>query len=184
MIKEIWKDPVWSKVIATGILAIIASVGAYLLGIWGDIGLIISQSWAFICESTFTPNWLLGLMSIPCILIIVALIEEARDKFIEKEPVLSYKNYNKDEFFGLTWAWRYLNGGVDNLHSLCPHCEYQILPKNSSIYIAAPSYEYSCDDCNYSAGSFEGHPENINQRVKLKIQQNLRTGQWVKKQNT
>lgn len=44
MIKEIWKDPVWSKVITTGILAIIASIGTYLFGVWPTVGRALSQA--------------------------------------------------------------------------------------------------------------------------------------------
>ena len=183
MIKETWKDPVWSKVIATGILAAIASIGTYLFGVWPIICSAISRGWSFIAGSTPTPNWLLGLMSIPCILFIFALLANIRGRFSEIEPTKTWKSYTRDNFFGLLWSWRYVGNQIDNLHSLCPQCEYQILPRNASSYSAVPRYEYSCHDCCYSAGSFEGYPDELNQKVQLKIQKAVRTGQWSGKQN-
>jgi hypothetical protein len=38
MLKKIWHDPVWSKVIAVGIIAIFTAVGSYLLGWFPIIG--------------------------------------------------------------------------------------------------------------------------------------------------
>jgi DNA-directed RNA polymerase subunit RPC12/RpoP len=79
--------------------------------------------------------------------------------------------------------WRYSGNRIDNLHSLCPRCQYQILPKDSSSYAAAPRYEYKCDDCGYSAGTIKGYPEELHQKVELKIQKAVRTGEWREKQN-
>lgn len=181
MIKGIWKDPVWSKVIATGILAAIASIGTYIFGVWPAIGSVISQGWSFIVARTPTPNWLLGLMAIPCLLVIFVLLLGIRERLSESEPAKTWKSYTRDNFFGLLWSWSYTGNQIDNLHALCPQCEYQILPKDVSSYTVVPRFDCSCDDCGYSAGSFEGYPDELHQKVKLKIQKALRTGQWARK---
>jgi hypothetical protein len=183
MIKGIWKDPVWSTVIATGILTAVASIGTYLFGVWPAIGSAIRKGWDFTVASTPTPNWLLGLMAIPCIIFILALIADIRGRFSENKTTKTWKSYTRDNFFGLLWSWRYSGNQIENLHSLCPRCEYQILPKAASSYVSVPIYDYSCDDCGYSAGSFESYPDELHQKVQLKIQKALRTGQWAGNQN-
>ncbi|WP_413664871.1 hypothetical protein ACG1BZ_06285 [Microbulbifer sp. CNSA002] len=182
MLKGIWKDPVWSKVIATGILAVIASFGTYIFGVWPEIGSAFSQAWSFTIASTSTPNWLLALMAIPCILLIFSVLVEIKGKISASEPTKTWKSYTRDNFLGLLWSWRYTGNKIYNLHSLCPQCEYQILPKDVSAFSAVPRYDYSCEDCGYSAGSFEGYPEDLLQKVQLKIQKGLRTGQWESRQ--
>jgi hypothetical protein len=183
MINKIWKDPVWSKVIAAGILALIASVSAYFLGAWPSIKAILSQAWSFVLSSTSVPNWLLGIMMVPCLLLGYVLLIGLKEWLAGGESGVSFKNYTKDNFFGLLWMWRYSGNGIDNLHSLCPRCQYQILPKDASFYAAVPRYDYICDDCGYSAGSIEGDPEELHQKVELKIQKALRTGEWAEKKN-
>jgi|GEM_PF-1948370 len=183
MIKRAWKDPVWSKVIAAGILTVFASAATYFLGAWPVISSALIQAWEFILGSTLMPRWLLGLMSIPCILLIVAIFTEIKEKLSKKETAKSWKSYKRDNFFELLWSWRYVGNRIDNLHSLCPRCEYQILPKDVAAYAVVPRFEWSCDDCGYSAGSFEGHPQELLQKVELKIQKATRTGEWVNRQN-
>ena len=183
MIKGAWKDPVWSKVIATAIISAIASVATYIFGVWPAFGSALSQALSFMIASTPTPNWLLGLMAIPCILLIFAVLVELKGKLLATEPNKTWESYTKDNFWGLLWSWHYTGNQIDNLHSLCPRCEYQILPRDESSYSAVPRYDYSCEDCGYSAGSFEGYPEDLHQKVQLKIQKAVRKGQWARDQN-
>lgn len=182
MIKTLWKDPVWSKVIATGILALLAYVGAYLLGLLPAIVDFFVRLWSFLIASSSLPNWLIAIMAIPCLMLGWALLVELKDRMSneDSEPV-NWKSYKKDNFFGLLWVWGYSGNRIDGLHSLCPNCEYQILPRNVSAYAVVPRFECICDDCGCSAGSFEGDPRELLYKVELKIQKEVRTGNWVKK---
>ena len=181
MFKKIWKDPVWSTVIAVGVLALIPLIAPYFYGAWSYIYATLSQACSFLLASSSVPNWLLALM---IMLFVYVLLIAFKEWLAGNETELNFKNYTKDYFFGLLWVWRYSSNRIDNLHSLCPRCQYQILPKNASSYIAVPRYEYICEDCGYFCGSFEGNPEELHQKVELKIQKALRTGEWVEKQNT
>jgi hypothetical protein len=63
MLKKIWTDPVWSKVIANGIWAagavIVAAIVAYVVG-WGhSIAAAVSKIISLVAASTLIPNWLL-----------------------------------------------------------------------------------------------------------------------------
>ena len=147
------------------------------------ISAALSQAWAYVLGSTLIPRWLLGVIIIPCILLVIAILSGLKDKFSDKNTAVSWRNYTSDNFFGLLWSWRYIGNQIDNLHSLCPHCKYQILPRDVAAYAVVPRFECTCDDCGYSAGSFEGYPEELRQKVQLKIQKATRTGDWVHRQN-
>ncbi|MFT7373917.1 MAG: hypothetical protein ACI9T9_002617 [Oleiphilaceae bacterium] len=64
MILKIWKDPVWSKVIAAIIFSAFVSVYTYFTGAWGSIFQFGSNIYAFLFESTLVINWLLALLVI------------------------------------------------------------------------------------------------------------------------
>ena len=184
MIKKIWKDPVWSKVIAVGILGILASIVTYFFGVWPAIISTLIQVWEYVLETTLIPRWLLGLMWIPCLLLVIVIFSEIKEKLSKKETVTNWKSYTRDNFFGLQWSWRYIDNKINNLHSFCPECEYQIFPKEvNGGYSAVPIFEGSCDDCGYSIGAFEGYPDDLSEKVQLKIQKAVRTGKWVNHQN-
>lgn len=179
MLSKIWKDPVWSKVIAAGILMLIALISTYFLGAWPSIKAFLSQAWSFALSGTSVPNWLLGIMILPFFLLGYVFLIVLKERLANDESGVSFQNYTRDNLFGLLWVWRYSGGRINNLHSLCPHCQYQIIPKNDSSFAAVPRYDYACDDCGYSAGSIGGNPSELHQKVELKIQKALRTGEWV-----
>ena len=187
MIIKIWKDPVWSKVIATCIatfiLFLIATIASYLVGLWPAIGSVIKYGWNFVNSSTTTPNWLLGSMAILCVLFIYALLGRLKDRFVEEEDqTIDFKSYTKDYFEGILWSWRYSGELIMDLQSLCPNCQYQIIPKRIQDMIGTVlGYDYLCDDCGHSAGQFLKSPAELNQIIKHKIQRRLRTGEWTEK---
>lgn len=52
MLKVIWKDPVWSNVIAAGILAVVAALGSYFLNwwpiIWSKVLFVMNTIWKLV----------------------------------------------------------------------------------------------------------------------------------------
>lgn len=180
MLLKIWKDPVWGNVIATGIVGIIAIYWYYGWLIIKNATLI---SYHFILSSTATPNWLLVIMAIPTLFFLFVILILLKDMITSSKSLQSsYKNYVSDEFSGLKWVWSYYgNGGISSLHSLCPQCDYQILARNSSTYYSVPRFVFKCDECGYEAGLFEGDYAELEQKIKLKIQKNLRTNKWKNK---
>lgn len=62
-LKKIWSDPVWSKVISTGVLAFISGI-LYLFTVWWPT---VGQ-WFFLERKT--PNWLLALL---CLLLLFSI---------------------------------------------------------------------------------------------------------------
>jgi hypothetical protein len=56
MLKKLWNDPVWSKVIAGVILSVIMAGLASFLNWWPTIGRFIKKVWEYIFSNTTIPN--------------------------------------------------------------------------------------------------------------------------------
>ena len=60
MLRKIWHDPVWSKVIVGVVLSIGAATVAYFLDWWPRIIQSLTAAPRFLGQRTSVPNWLLG----------------------------------------------------------------------------------------------------------------------------
>ncbi len=180
MIIKIWKDPVGSKVIAAGIIASLAGLITYFTGLWPTI-----CSWSlkikdFIFTSSSVPHWLIGIMAIPCILLIVSLMSQLFEFLKKKQSQLPWSTYNKDIFWGVEWHWSYdQNGNINRILSFCPKCNFQLIePIHNSAYDSVVRFNYFCEECKYKGEEFNFYPDEIKQKVTLKIQKNIRTDEW------
>jgi hypothetical protein len=174
VLKKIWKDPVWSKVIAAGIIAIIAAVSSYLLGWWAGIISQLRMLWYFIKSSTPLPNWLIAILIIGTItaLVILAIVLKA---IIFK--INTSTTYKEDKFFDIRWRWDCDSfGGIHNLSSFCPICDYQIYPRNISGYAIVDHNVYICEECQKTIHDFDSglNVSAIEDRVIRIIQKNMR----------
>lgn len=183
-IKEIWKDPVWSKIIANiiwALLVLIPGLGsAYFLSAWPPTKATLNQALLLIQSNTLVPNWLLAIIFL---LFLRVILVKTKEWLNGNKPRPAFESYTKDYFFGLLWEWRYSGNQINDLQSLCPKCKYQIFPKPINPYTSRPKSECTCSDCGYSADTIEGTPEELNQKVKLKIEKALRTNKWAEKEN-
>lgn len=126
MWKSIWNDPVWSKVISAAILAAAAALGTYFLDWWPVMGRYLSEGIAFSAAKSLIPNWLtavLGLLAIPTLLLLLALAWQLLRP--EKPSAADWEAYTSDNFFGLLWRWRYIGQSMSEMHTFCPHCDFQ-----------------------------------------------------------
>ncbi len=155
MIKDIWKDPVWSKVIAAVIIALLGSLAAYF-------GLL---SW--ITSSTLVPNWLIGLMIISCTFFAYKMFEKS-DTSTDWE-----KSYQNDNFFGLRWTWKYSKKKIVNLSSHCSECNYRIIHRDDPIINCV------CEECGHEVKNLEISCDELSRRVKFKIEKEIRNGTWT-----
>ena len=179
-LKGIWADAVWSKVIATAIIALAGIVITYSLKMWPAIGAAVVNVFAFLGASSSVPNWLIG-FGAACFLVVLFLIAAIIWRAIFPSATTNtWRSYVTDNFFGLRWHWQYgFDGGIFSLYSFCEDCDYQIHPENVSGYSAAPRFVYRCDICGRLAGPFEEEPLKLESKVKRLIQQKLRTGSWA-----
>jgi hypothetical protein len=179
MLKQIWKDPVWASVIATGIAAGLGSLGAYLFGYWPAVQGMLTGSWSFLLTKTEVSNWILTLMAIPSAIacfLALALLWSLWSSSSESES--SWLTYTTDKFFGLRWRWRYVGGSIDRLVTFCPHCDYQVFPIHASAYAAVDRIEYKCDSCHSHLGFFDETDTEQRSKVERFIQQKIRTDAW------
>jgi len=187
MIRKAWKDPVWSKVIAAGIIAVLGIGATYFAGLLPKIGILFLYIWNLLTGRTSLYNWLIIILSIPFIIIFIIIIAYLRDLIAgrnESADSLRFREYDSDIFYNLKWRWKVSSDGLPyDITSFCPKCDYQIIPQFASAFRVAPRYEFKCEDCGFYGGAFDGEYDELEQKVKLKIQKNLRTGKWKEKIN-
>lgn len=179
MLKKIWNDPVWSKVISAAILGAVALASAYFLNWWPTIGTLLATGVTFISASSSIPNWLIGLLAlltIPTIFILAVFCWEA---VRPSKQVLGWEAYTSDVFFGLRWRWQYSRTSqIHSLHCFCPHCDFQVFPLNVSSYAFQDKILFRCDSCHNSLGIFEESYSSLESKATRFAQQKIRNGTW------
>jgi hypothetical protein len=181
MLKRIWKDPVWSSVIAGGILAVAGVGGTFFLGLWPSIGVWFLGVLAFALRPSELPNWaiwLLGAFGLPTLLLLLSLmwglVRPNRDVTGK-----NWRAYTEDEFLGLRWRWMYLqSGNVGRPKPFCPSCDYQVFPHHASAYDVIDRIGFHCDSCGRTLPEFNESFGSLQSKIERFIQQKLRTGGW------
>jgi hypothetical protein len=175
VLKKIWKDPVWSVVIATGIIAAFAAVSNYFLGWWTGVIAQLKKSWHFMQYTTPLPNWLIGILIFGAIAAISILLIKFK---ATPSKAITPKSYKDDIFFDIHWRWICDSfGGIHDLSSFCQICDYQIYPRNIVGYAAAGDHiVYICEECQKTIHDFDVglSVAAIEDRVIRLIQKNLR----------
>ncbi len=175
---KMWKDPVWSKVISTGVIAGIGILITYLSVVFPTFLNFIKSIWAWLFQITDIAHWLLILISIPCVLVCCVIFLWLKSLLATEH---SFQSYISDNFFGLKWRWFYNNEieiSDDDVHCFCPRCDHQLVPQDVSCYKVYPQFRYDCPDCGYSVGTISGNYKQLRHKVILKVQKNIRTGEW------
>ncbi len=176
VLKKIWNDAVWSKVIAS---VIIAGAGwlTYRLNWWpGWITRKIASLWAYLLSSSVIPRWLLILLILIAVPIIVLACVLMWVALFQKKDNALWSSYTTDFFDGLRWRWRYADGRVDRLLSFCPVCDFQVFPDTTSSF--ADRIGFHCESCGKNLGTHQGPYAYLENKVTRLIQQKLRAGSW------
>ena len=179
MLKELWKDPVWSAVIAACIIATAGALGAYLFGYWPVLAQLVLSGWNFLRSSSEMPNWLVALLIIgvvPTVIILVALASQLLRG--QSASLVDWSNYTTDEFFGLRWRWLYSGGYIINLHTFCPKCDYQVFARDVSNYDFVDRIQFVCESCNSDLVVLDESPARLDNKVQRFIQQKIRNNSW------
>lgn len=181
MVKTIWKDPVWSAVIASGIIASAGAISTFFLGLWPSIGGWFIGLFALGLRPMELPNWVIWLMvafSLPTLLLLLAPVWKAV-RSNRKVAGESWRNYTEDEFLGLRWRWNYFpSGNLEHPIPFCPVCDYQVFPHHASSYNAIERIGFHCDSCGRNLPKFDESFESLQSKIKRFIQQKVRTGVW------
>ena len=179
MWERLWKDPVWSKVIAWGITAAIGGLGTYLLGYWPVVGRAISAAWNFLFASSNVSNWVIALLilgTVPSVALLAALAKHVVRG--ERASTPNWTSYKTDYFLGLRWRWNYAGGNIVKLHAFCPICDYQLFARNASGYDLIDRISFSCDSCNRALAEFDESETHLESKIERFIQQKVRNNTW------
>lgn len=178
---KLWKDPVWSKVIAAGILFACGSLGLWFLGLWTDIYEVLTKIWRVVIYEVSVPLWLIVLL-VPVLLLSVPLLKKL---VANRKP--RFLQYRSDKILGINWSWGWSQPNFHNdkysikdLHPRCPNCNSRIELNDYSGHLV------NCinDECNWSwneQGSFENrisHSSQLNQKVLNVIDRKVHNGEY------
>jgi hypothetical protein len=186
MLKNIWKDPVWSKVIAAAILAIASISGNYFFGWWSTLSAYGATLAALLFSNSYIPNWVIGLMvffTLPSIFILLLLPL----KLFHKNNIdpISWQSYVSDNFYNLRWSWSYSSSGqMKNWNTFCPHCDFQVFPLETGLYDVLQRITFKCDSCHRNLGEFNEGYDALKSKVERFAQQKLRNDTWMNKSDS
>lgn len=181
LILKFWRDPVWSKVISSGLLLFFGLMGTWVFDLWPVIYKFMVQVWNLITYKIHIPVWLLAL-SVPFLIFLVPLI---RSVIPDREP--SFIKYKSDNILGINWSWEWASPNfysekysIKNLHPRCPNCSSSLEINDYSGHLV------SCinDECNWKwshRGSFQNmitHSSQLNQKVHNIIDRKLFNGEY------
>ncbi|WP_323847441.1 hypothetical protein [Microbulbifer magnicolonia] len=177
MIIKIWKDPVWSKVIATAIISFLAAL-VYKMGVSSESTVkLVSDLANFLTKNFEVKMWQVVLLLGSAVTLLVVIYRWFSKKFF-------YSSYRTEYLFdndimGLKWEWKYsADGELVDFKCLCPACSMQMYFKDKTVD-STPRCEYVCPKCSYSHG-FTGF-KNVEVLVKLLIERIIRLGRWKKR---
>ena len=160
--KQIWNDPVGSKVIAAGIIAIISAVFPFIIK---AIGITTNIEDAFKAVFTFKVNIWLAIAIVVVIMIIRGLIQRHKEKN-QKVPVPPFVNDFVESYYqNLKWKWRWQWSPTYNFYYVvdlnieCPHCHQGVLNLG---YM-----NYTCVKCNeeYDYSLIHGGPDSVENQI-------------------
>lgn len=176
MVQKLWKDPVWSAVIAAGIVA----VATYLLGYWPQIWQLVKSIPSLFATPLSIPLWAL-LLAVPTLLLAIPFVASLKSV---KEP--SFVSYTSDTIFDITWFWRWLSPGFYNSHYTiqdlvprCPSCGAVLTINDYSGSLV------SCinENCSWqwerqSRHGFRiGHSSELDSKVRNEIDRRIHAGE-------
>ncbi len=167
--QKIWNHPIWSSVIGAGIYALFHFLWEYLpIACLFTLSIFI-QIWQFIISSTPIPHWLIGLTFFLCVFF----------SCVNLKHIFFHKNSHQEYiFFELCWLWHDSGNGIEVSCSLCPYCKYEIIPRDDSSSGLIPRFKYECecDGCRKFEMTLGEDWIDLSGKVKLKIEQEIRTG--------
>ncbi len=188
--KKIWKDPVWSSVIAGLILTVVLGVGSHFLGFWPYIAKGAIWVWQLITADIPVPLWLL-VLGIPALVSCVPLISRFAP---DSEP--KFTKYTHDHILGIDWSWRWAPPNryrteykFEDLIARCPGCK-SVLNIDDYDHRLVYCINDSCDwSWPLSSERYPGfhmahrantidHSSKLNERVVKEIDRRVHTGDW------
>jgi hypothetical protein len=170
LIKQAWADPVGSKVIATGILSLLAIVTTGFKVIRDPLFTAIATTITWLCADTRVPNALL--------LLGVGAVGVAASRAVMQARRVAqgmWRKYAEDIFDGIKWRWKVgSDASIYRLRPFCPNCDCEMRYAQLSPYDAAPSLGLRCIQCDYGVISKVNDPDDLEDRVRRRVDMQMR----------
>jgi len=97
MLKKIWSDPVWSKVISSVLAALLLAIGGYLAGLGPSFVSLVVTVWGLLLAPVSIPAWLLLIVGAATILVIGLVCYGLWGAFRASAP--AWRSYVEDHLF-------------------------------------------------------------------------------------
>lgn len=179
-LRRVWKDPVWSKVIAGAIttagIAIYAFVNERFARWIADSASFIGNSLA---RPTTIPAWsLILVVVVSAVLPIAILFLLSRRQSEQLAPSDPHQDYRDDIVFDFRWRWSF---GYDqrafDITMYCPRCDYELKPR----MFEGSHAEKGCYRCSYKPSRALGYVEDedhLTHAVALEVERRARSEEW------
>ena len=195
-LKKIWHDPVWSKVIAAAVIAMLTWIANLFFHWWSWAGLLrnaarlLKTAWEFVFSTSPVPHWLIGLGVLLIILAAAILIvastaaHQAKSTQFAQISLPPWHSYTTDMFYEVRWRWRYdIAGQVTDLNCFCPRCDCQLFIQEPSpiLFHGIPNREptlFCCPRCGSIVRQIHERADQIELAVTAFIGRNVRNNLW------
>lgn len=183
MPKTLAEHPLWIQVAAGLIVAAVVSGIGYVansaFGWWEALAGYALDLFVFLRATSTVPNWLAALvlvLALPTIVVLVMLIWKLMKPMSEKD----WRSYRSDIILGLRWRWDYAGDRVNEVVPFCPHCDFQLFPRNNGPQYGFESHRFyfECENCGGELPKFDESYRQLEGRVIRTVQLNLRKGIW------
>jgi len=141
ILKIMWKDPVWSKIISFGIIALLTFMtnsftkGAFIKSICSLLNREIALYWVLL---VFLGIWLINIML----------------KYFKKKKKPRYYSYKEDTICNQKYRWDYdKSGRIICLFVICPKCHIRMIPTIDRY--SGSQMEYNCPQCDHKISGSE-----------------------------
>lgn len=170
-IKQVWVDPVWSKVIAAGICGLLAISGAAAFkSIRDPLLAVCTASVIWLCADTRVPNvlLLLGVLAMGAAACWTVM-------HVRRIPIAKWREYVEDVFDGIKWRWKVgSDATIYRLRPFCPRCDCEMRYVHLSPYDAAPSLGLRCIQCEYGVVAKVADTDDLEDRVRRLVDLQMR----------
>jgi len=183
VILKAWQDPVWSKVIATGVLASIGATATWAFDYWSQLKAVSTSVLALLNNGVSIPVWLL-IVIIPLLISLVPIIQKITTK-ASSEP--EFMRYQKDNILGIDWAWDWSCPNMYNskysirdLLPRCPNCKSSLETDDYSGHIVRCIND-NCDWHWEQPVSFNkriSHSSELDKKVRNIIDRKIHVGEF------
>lgn len=153
-IKKIWRDPVWSKVIAGVLLMVITAIVSVIRSSYSETESFMDVLYTVLGVKI---NLWLALAVVLVVWIVVSFVKQKKNKenLIPQLPFV--KEFTEGKYQGMQWKWRWKWSKsfkffyVTDLNLVCPYCKEGVLTVGYS-YV-----DYVCGNCGADI-----HSSNLN----------------------